>query len=199
VEESGVDEPEHGKPVLDKLVLSKLEVGFDLAEQITVALRLEEITLVGSCSIYILSIANGGWKIREGIRTITSFTARRDDETKWWQMYQGIRKEIQTKGVIGDSIHFDVLGDMQESIKMGHPDHSKMAGIIPPLSGGQELVDHRVLQRSFHSCSKELDQYEIFFEYSSCDSAGHIEAVPAGYDIVPAGHVLVSTDRYRIC
>nr|GEU60832.1 putative reverse transcriptase domain-containing protein [Tanacetum cinerariifolium] len=34
---------------------------------------------------------------------------------------------------------------------------------------------------------------------SSCDSAGHIEAVPAGYDIVPAGHVLVSADRYRIC
>nr|GEW54519.1 reverse transcriptase domain-containing protein [Tanacetum cinerariifolium] len=33
---------------------------------------------------------------------------------------------------------------------------------------------------------------------SSCDSAGHIETVPAGYDIVPAGHVLVSTDRYRI-
>nr|GFC96078.1 hypothetical protein [Tanacetum cinerariifolium] len=26
---------------------------------------------------------------------------------------------------------------------------------------------------------------------SSCDSAGHIEAVPAGYDIVPAGYVLV--------
>nr|GEZ19376.1 hypothetical protein [Tanacetum cinerariifolium] len=34
---------------------------------------------------------------------------------------------------------------------------------------------------------------------SSCDSAGHIEAVPDGYDIVPAGHVLVSADRYRIC
>nr|GEW35337.1 hypothetical protein [Tanacetum cinerariifolium] len=34
---------------------------------------------------------------------------------------------------------------------------------------------------------------------SSCDSAGHIEAAPAGYDIVPAGHVLVSADRYRIC
>nr|GEX90637.1 hypothetical protein [Tanacetum cinerariifolium] len=26
-----------------------------------------------------------------------------------------------------------------------------------------------------------------------------LEAVPAGYDIVPAGHVLVSADRYRIC
>nr|GEV51322.1 hypothetical protein [Tanacetum cinerariifolium] len=34
---------------------------------------------------------------------------------------------------------------------------------------------------------------------SSCNSAGHIEAVSAGYDIVPAGHVLVSDDRYRIC
>nr|GFA86733.1 hypothetical protein [Tanacetum cinerariifolium] len=33
-------------------------------------------------------------------------------------MYQGMRKEIQTKGVIGDSIHFDALGDMQEFVKM---------------------------------------------------------------------------------
>nr|GEU30681.1 hypothetical protein [Tanacetum cinerariifolium] len=34
------------------------------------------------------------------------------------KMCQGVRKEIQTKGVIGDSIHFDTLGDMQEFVKM---------------------------------------------------------------------------------
>nr|GFA99608.1 hypothetical protein [Tanacetum cinerariifolium] len=33
-------------------------------------------------------------------------------------MCQGVRKEIQTKGVIGDPIHFDTLGDMQEFFKM---------------------------------------------------------------------------------
>nr|GEX41037.1 uncharacterized mitochondrial protein AtMg00810-like [Tanacetum cinerariifolium] len=33
-------------------------------------------------------------------------------------MCQGMGKEIQTKGVIGDSIHFDALGDMQEFVKM---------------------------------------------------------------------------------
>nr|GFA24003.1 hypothetical protein [Tanacetum cinerariifolium] len=33
-------------------------------------------------------------------------------------MYQGVRKEIQMKGVIDDPIHFDTLGDMQEFVKM---------------------------------------------------------------------------------
>nr|GEZ00969.1 hypothetical protein [Tanacetum cinerariifolium] len=33
-------------------------------------------------------------------------------------MCQGVRKEIHTKGVIGDPIHFDTLGDMQEFVKM---------------------------------------------------------------------------------
>nr|GFC56839.1 hypothetical protein [Tanacetum cinerariifolium] len=55
-----VDEPELGKPELDKLVLGKMEVGFDL----------------GSRNIYILSTANGGWTIRVGMRTTTSFTIR---------------------------------------------------------------------------------------------------------------------------
>nr|GEZ65357.1 hypothetical protein [Tanacetum cinerariifolium] len=31
---------------------------------------------------------------------------------------EGVRKEIQMKGVIGDPIHFDALGDMQEFVKM---------------------------------------------------------------------------------
>nr|GEV06593.1 hypothetical protein [Tanacetum cinerariifolium] len=33
-------------------------------------------------------------------------------------MFQGMRKVIQTKGIISDSIHFDALGDMQEFVKM---------------------------------------------------------------------------------
>nr|GEV47512.1 hypothetical protein [Tanacetum cinerariifolium] len=33
-------------------------------------------------------------------------------------MCQGMTKEIQTKGVIGDPIHFDTLGDMQEFVQM---------------------------------------------------------------------------------
>nr|GFA05458.1 hypothetical protein [Tanacetum cinerariifolium] len=33
-------------------------------------------------------------------------------------MCQGVRKEIQMKGVIGDPIHFDTLGDMQEFVRM---------------------------------------------------------------------------------
>nr|GEZ99226.1 hypothetical protein [Tanacetum cinerariifolium] len=33
-------------------------------------------------------------------------------------MRQGVRKEIQTKGVIGDAIHFDALGDMEEFVKI---------------------------------------------------------------------------------
>nr|GEW51078.1 reverse transcriptase domain-containing protein [Tanacetum cinerariifolium] len=33
-------------------------------------------------------------------------------------MYQGVREEIHVKGVIGDPIHFDTLGDMQEFVKM---------------------------------------------------------------------------------
>nr|GEV51622.1 hypothetical protein [Tanacetum cinerariifolium] len=34
------------------------------------------------------------------------------------KMCQGVRIEIQTKGIISDSIHFDALGDMQEFVKM---------------------------------------------------------------------------------
>nr|GFA66106.1 hypothetical protein [Tanacetum cinerariifolium] len=33
-------------------------------------------------------------------------------------MYQGVRKEIQTKGIIDDPIHFDALGDMQKFAMM---------------------------------------------------------------------------------
>nr|GFB46463.1 reverse transcriptase domain-containing protein [Tanacetum cinerariifolium] len=48
-----------------------------------------------------------------------------DDKITWktikpsgGMMYQRVRKEIQTKGVIGDPIHFDTLGDMHEFVKM---------------------------------------------------------------------------------
>nr|GEZ56183.1 hypothetical protein [Tanacetum cinerariifolium] len=95
--------------------------------------------MVGSRNINVLSVSNGGWTIREGMRTTTSFTVRTfsaaisiseeeviemDDSLRWDEvsivvetiepsggmMCQGMRKEIQTKGVIGDSIHFDALG-----------------------------------------------------------------------------------------
>nr|GFB60656.1 hypothetical protein [Tanacetum cinerariifolium] len=33
-------------------------------------------------------------------------------------MIRRVMKEIQPKGVIGDPIHFDTLGDMQEFVKM---------------------------------------------------------------------------------
>nr|GEU99537.1 reverse transcriptase domain-containing protein [Tanacetum cinerariifolium] len=75
-------------------------------------------------------------------------------------MCQGVRKEIQTKGVIDDHIHFDALGNMQKFVKMlvsivtrksmklqlVHPDHSKSAGTTPPSFGGQELVNHLLRQ-----------------------------------------------------
>nr|GEZ92748.1 hypothetical protein [Tanacetum cinerariifolium] len=164
-EEYGVDEPELGKPELDKLVLGKLEVGFDLDEKITVALRLVRITLIGSRSITVLSIANGGKTIRERMGTTTSFTVRNfsavisvseeevielDDSLHWAEtikpgggmICQGMRKEIQSKGTIGDSIHFDALGDMQEFIEM-------LIGIITrqtmKLAGILDLLSHIIL------------------------------------------------------
>nr|GFB40178.1 hypothetical protein [Tanacetum cinerariifolium] len=154
-----VDEPELGKSELDKLVLGKLEVGCDL----------------GSCSIYILSLANGGWTIEEGMRTTTSFTVQSNCfhlvsghvfnkiiassgrlfmkvppaaalmtiKPSGGMMCQGMRKEIQTKGVISDSIHFDALGDMQEFIKM-------LVGIITwqtmKLARILDLLNHVIVE-----------------------------------------------------
>nr|GEW61487.1 Gag-Pol polyprotein [Tanacetum cinerariifolium] len=58
-------------------------------------------------------------------------------------MCQGMRKEIQTKGVIDDSIHFDTLGDMQEFVKM-------LVGIITQktmkLARILDLLYHVILQ-----------------------------------------------------
>nr|GEU39047.1 ribonuclease H-like domain-containing protein [Tanacetum cinerariifolium] len=56
---------------------------------------------------------------------------------------QGVRKEMQTKGVIGDSIHFDALGDMQEFVKM-------LVGVFTwqtmKLAGILDLLNHVILQ-----------------------------------------------------
>nr|GFD06228.1 hypothetical protein [Tanacetum cinerariifolium] len=71
------------------------------------------------------------------------------DRTPWetikpsaGMMCQGMRKEIQTKGVIGDSIHFDALGDMQEFVKI-------LVGIITgktmKLARILELLNHVIL------------------------------------------------------
>nr|GEW45632.1 hypothetical protein [Tanacetum cinerariifolium] len=58
-------------------------------------------------------------------------------------MCQGMRKEIQTKGIIGDSIHYDALGDMQEFIKM-------FVGLISrqtmKLARFMDLLNHIILQ-----------------------------------------------------
>nr|GEX43358.1 hypothetical protein [Tanacetum cinerariifolium] len=58
-------------------------------------------------------------------------------------MCQGMKKEIQTKGVISDSIHFDALGDMQEFIKM-------LVGIITrqtmKLARILDLLNHVILE-----------------------------------------------------
>nr|GEZ96110.1 hypothetical protein [Tanacetum cinerariifolium] len=58
-------------------------------------------------------------------------------------MCQGMRKEIQTKGVIGDSSHFDTLGDMQEFVKM-------LVSIITrktmKLARILDLLNHVILQ-----------------------------------------------------
>nr|GEV76986.1 reverse transcriptase domain-containing protein [Tanacetum cinerariifolium] len=56
---------------------------------------------------------------------------------------QGVRKEIQTKRVIGDSIHFDTLGDMQEFVKM-------LVSIVTrktmKLARIQDLLSHVILK-----------------------------------------------------
>nr|GEU82569.1 ribonuclease H-like domain-containing protein [Tanacetum cinerariifolium] len=56
---------------------------------------------------------------------------------------QGVRKEMQSKGVIGDSIHFDALGDMQEFVKM-------LVGVFTwqtmKLAGILDLLNHVILQ-----------------------------------------------------
>nr|GEU58038.1 transposase, MuDR, MULE transposase domain protein [Tanacetum cinerariifolium] len=61
-------------------------------------------------------------------------------------MCQGVWKEIQTKGVIGNSIHFDALGDMQEYVKM-------LASIVTQktmkLERILDLLNHVILQSKF--------------------------------------------------
>ncbi|GJV72124.1 hypothetical protein Tco_1492119 [Tanacetum coccineum] len=68
--------------------------------------------------------------------------------------------------------------------------------VISPKKNGKWTRNAHVLEQIFFSTSDS---------FSSSVSAGYIiefmledlEAVPADY--VPAGHVLISADRYRIC
>nr|GEX13631.1 reverse transcriptase domain-containing protein [Tanacetum cinerariifolium] len=65
-----------------------------------------------------------------------------------------MKKEIQTKGVISDSIHFDALGDMQEFIKM-------FVGIITwqnmKLERILDLLNHVILQSKNMKLERILD------------------------------------------
>nr|GEZ10047.1 hypothetical protein [Tanacetum cinerariifolium] len=66
-----------------------------------------------------------------------------------------MRKEIQTKGVIGDSIHFDALGDMQEFVKMlvGTPwpfkDGCHNSFIVRRSETGRSLFPSAAILKSF--------------------------------------------------
>nr|GEV22320.1 reverse transcriptase domain-containing protein [Tanacetum cinerariifolium] len=62
-------------------------------------------------------------------------------------MCQGVRKEIQTNGVIGDPIYFDTLGDMQEFVKM-------LVSIVTwktmKLERILDLLNHAILKSKVH-------------------------------------------------
>nr|GEW11061.1 hypothetical protein [Tanacetum cinerariifolium] len=62
-------------------------------------------------------------------------------------MCQGVRKEIKTKGVIGNPIHFDTLGDMQEFVKM-------LVSIVTQkfmkLERVLNLLNHVILESKIH-------------------------------------------------
>nr|GEW05410.1 reverse transcriptase domain-containing protein [Tanacetum cinerariifolium] len=81
-------------------------------------------------------------------------------------MCQGVRKEIQTKGVIGDSVHFDTLGDIPKFVSL-----IAIEAIGPPRPFKDGWHNSSIVRRSgtgrspFPSAaiSKEYDQQEIFF------------------------------------
>nr|GEV84757.1 hypothetical protein [Tanacetum cinerariifolium] len=58
-------------------------------------------------------------------------------------MCQGMRKEIEMKGVIGDSIHFDALCDMQEFVKMLI---SIVTRLTMKLARIMDLLNHVILK-----------------------------------------------------
>nr|GEW13286.1 hypothetical protein [Tanacetum cinerariifolium] len=119
VEESGVDEPKLGKPELGNLELDKLVLD-----------KLEDIDQLKAYNVPMLQI-----------------TIHRDTiKPSGGMLCQGMRKEIQTKDVIDDTIHFDALGDMQEFVKM-------LIGIITrntmKLARIQDLLNHVILKSKF--------------------------------------------------
>nr|GEZ74165.1 hypothetical protein [Tanacetum cinerariifolium] len=71
-------------------------------------------------------------------------------------MCQGVRKEIQMKGVIGDPIHFDTLGDMQGFVKMlvsiVTRNSMKSARIL-------NLLKHVILKSKVHCLNSNLGNW----------------------------------------
>nr|GEZ98263.1 hypothetical protein [Tanacetum cinerariifolium] len=111
-------------------------------------------------------------------------------------MCQGVRKEIQTKDVISDLIHFATLGDMQEFVKMlvraiNNFDESKVIGV-----GGSGKVyagelSHFQSEEKSLVAIKRLDRGEmiLIYEHASGESLGRFLSSAA----------VTWTQRLRIC
>nr|GEX70183.1 uncharacterized mitochondrial protein AtMg00810-like [Tanacetum cinerariifolium] len=95
---------------------------------------------------------HGGWKVFS--KKHFSHLLNYGDRIPWQtikpsggMMCQGVRKEIQTKGVIGDPIHFDTLGDVRKFVKI-------LVSIVPQksmkLARILGLLDHIVLKSKIH-------------------------------------------------
>nr|GEZ34258.1 reverse transcriptase domain-containing protein [Tanacetum cinerariifolium] len=86
-------------------------------------------------------------------------------------MCQGMRKEIQTKGIIGYSIHFDALGDMQELVKM-------LISIITwktmKLARIMDLLNHVILKSKV-----ELKDLPPHLEYTFLDGDDKLPVIIA--------------------
>nr|GFB29371.1 hypothetical protein [Tanacetum cinerariifolium] len=112
VEESRLDEPKLGNPGLDKLVLDKLKEDYgylEVGKNYHLDYRLPQ---------HIRSGFSQRWLDNHSFNATISGSEEETIKPRGGMMCQGVRKEIQTKGVISDFIHFGTLGDMQEFIKM---------------------------------------------------------------------------------
>nr|GEY45428.1 hypothetical protein [Tanacetum cinerariifolium] len=105
-------------------------------------------------------------------------------------MCQGMRKEIQTKGVIGDSIHFNALGGMQEFIEM-------LVGIITrqtmKLARILDLLNHIILQSKFRTGKSPFPSPAISELFKRVRSERGL------FQIVSSGLSRVNSESYMIC
>nr|GEX96760.1 reverse transcriptase domain-containing protein [Tanacetum cinerariifolium] len=122
VEESGLDEQELGNLGLDKPVLDKLEAVLILIVSVLILIKSWWSKIIVRMIAKQITVTLR-WKVFS--KKHFSHLLKCVDRIPWQTiklsggtMCQGVRKEIQTKGVIGDPIHFDTLGDMQEFVKM---------------------------------------------------------------------------------